>query len=103
MTEISGVLCRALCYDVATSVHHLWIELLSRTLICMSVELQPAHLVAVRLLSSSFRNSEKKVQLCQADACMVFDGFGEWGFVAASFLFSIQQRAIKIFLCLCLL
>lgn len=49
----------------------------------MAVELQPAHPVAVRLLSSNFRNSEQEVQLCQAEACMALDGFDEWGSVAA--------------------
>lgn len=32
LTGISGMLCRALCYEVATSVHHLWLELLERNI-----------------------------------------------------------------------
>lgn len=50
----------------------------------MALELQPAHPVAVGLLSSNFGSSEHGVQLCQADACMVLDEFDEWGSVAAS-------------------
>lgn len=50
----------------------------------MAVELQAAHPMAVRLLSSNFRNSEQGVQLCWADACMVLDGFDEWGSMAAA-------------------
>lgn len=50
----------------------------------MAVELQPAHPVAVRLLSSNFGNSEQGLQLCQADACVVLDGYDEWGSMAAA-------------------
>lgn len=49
----------------------------------MAMELQPAHPVAGRLLSSNFGNSEQEVQLCQADACMALDVFDEWGSVEA--------------------
>lgn len=75
-----------------------WAELRS----AMAVELQPAHPVAVRLLSSNFGNSEQGLQLCQADACVVLDGYDEWGSMAAalwldliSFCFPPSKEQLK--------